>query len=67
MREIEIKDFFVQNGKLYPNGRLIHDMYLLEVKAPGEVKEKQDFLKLAATVPAEKAFKPYSASACKLK
>lgn len=67
MREIEIKDFFVQNGKLFPNGRLIHDMYLLEVKTPREVTEKEDLLKLVATVPAEEAFRPYSASACKLK
>jgi branched-chain amino acid transport system substrate-binding protein len=66
LREIEIADFFVQNGELYPNGRLIHDMYLAEVKAPGEVTEKHDFLKLAATVPAKTAFKPYSESACKL-
>ena len=66
LREIEIKDFFVQNGKLYPNGRLIHDMYLVEVKKPADVTEKQDFLRLAATVPAETAFKPYADSACKI-
>ena len=66
MREIEIKDFFVQNGKLYPNGRLVHDMYLLEVNAPADVKEKDDLFKLVATVPADKAFKPYSESTCKL-
>lgn len=66
LREIEIKDFFVQNGELYPNGRLIHDMYLVEVKKPDEVTEKQDYLKLVATVPATTAFKPYAASACKL-
>jgi branched-chain amino acid transport system substrate-binding protein len=66
LRGIEIKDFFVQNGELYPNGRLIHDMYLVEVKKPDEVTEKQDFLKLVATVPATTAFKPYAQSACKL-
>jgi branched-chain amino acid transport system substrate-binding protein len=66
LRESEIKDFFVQNGELYPNGRLIHDMYLVEVKKPDEVTEKQDYLKLVATVPATTAFKPYAASACKL-
>ena len=67
MQEIEIKDFFVQNGTLYPNGRLIHDMYLIEVKKPDEVKEKDDLLKLAATVPATTAFRPYEATACKIK
>ncbi|TKT75726.1 ABC transporter substrate-binding protein [Aquamicrobium sp. LC103] len=66
MREIELDDFFVSNGTLYPNGRLAHDMYLLEVNGPDDVKEKDDFFKLAATVPADKAFRPYSDSACKL-
>ena len=56
----------MQNGKLYPNGRLVHDMYLLEVNAPADVKEKDDLFKLVATVPADKAFKPYSESTCKL-
>ena len=66
MRDMEIADFFVQNGELYPNGRLIHDMYLLEVKAPGEIEEGDDFFKLVATVPAAEAFRPYSATSCKL-
>lgn len=65
MREVPLDDFFVKNGKLYPNGRLIHDMYLVEVKAPNEVKEKEDFFKLVATVPAATAYKPYAESACK--
>jgi branched-chain amino acid transport system substrate-binding protein len=67
LQEIEIEDFFVQNGKLYPNGRLIHDMYLVEVKAPGDVKEKDDFFNVAATIPAEQAFRPYEATACTVK
>ena len=66
MRDMEIADFFVQNGELYPNGRLIHDMYLLEVKAPGEIEEGDDFFKLVATVPAAEAFRPYSVTTCKL-
>ncbi len=66
MREIELDDFFVHNGELYPNGRLVHDMYLLEVNAPEQVSEKDDFFRLVATVSAEKAFKPHSESVCKL-
>jgi branched-chain amino acid transport system substrate-binding protein len=67
MHEMKIEDFFIQNGTLFPNGRLIHDMYLLEVNSPDEVKEKDDFFKLAATVPAAEAFKPLSETTCKLK
>lgn len=66
MREMKIEDFFVQNGELYPNGRLIHDMYLIEVKKPDEVTEKQDLLKLVSTVPAKEAFRPLSQTTCKL-
>jgi branched-chain amino acid transport system substrate-binding protein len=66
LREMEIADFFVQNGTLFPNGRLIHDMYLLEVKKPAEITEKDDFFRLVATVPAEKAFRPLSATTCPL-
>ncbi len=66
MRETKIDDFFVHNSKLYPNGRLIHDMYMLEVKAPDQIKEKDDFFKLVSTVPAVEAFRPLEQSACKI-
>ncbi|MDN2568213.1 ABC transporter substrate-binding protein [Aquibium sp. A9E412] len=66
MRSMEIEDFFVQNGELYPNGRLIHDMYLLEVKAPSEIEEGDDYFKLVHTVPAEEAFRPHSETTCEL-
>ncbi len=65
MHDINLDDFFVNNGELYPNGRLIHDMYLLEVKKPSEVTD-EDYFKLVSTVPAEKAFRPYSETTCKL-
>jgi branched-chain amino acid transport system substrate-binding protein len=67
MDDAPIVDFFVQNGTLYPNGRLIHDMYLVEVKKPGDIAEPEDYLKLVATVPASEAFRPYSQSDCKLR
>ena len=67
MDNAPIADFFVQNGTLYPNGRLIHDMYLVEVKKPGDIAEPEDYLKLVATVPASEAFRPYSQSDCKLR
>jgi branched-chain amino acid transport system substrate-binding protein len=41
-------------------------MYLLEVKKPAEITEKDDFFRLVATVPAEKAFRPLSATTCPL-
>lgn len=65
MHEMKIEDFFIHNSKMFPNGRLIHDFYLFEVKKPSEVT-KEDYFKKIGTVPAEKAFLPYSESACKI-
>lgn len=64
---LNVSDFFINNGDLYPNGRMIHDMYLVEVKTPAEVTEKEDFLELVETVPAKEAFRPLSESDCKLR
>ncbi|MCB4771834.1 ABC transporter substrate-binding protein [Ancylobacter sp. Lp-2] len=64
---LNVADFFIANGDLLPNGRMIHDMYLVEVKTPAEVTEKEDFLKLVETVPAKQAFRPLSESDCKLR
>ncbi|MEW6645273.1 MAG: ABC transporter substrate-binding protein [Pseudomonadota bacterium] len=66
LRSTKIDDFFAHNATLRPNGRLIHDMYLLQVKSPGESADKQDVFKVLATVPAEKAFQPLNQSKCPL-
>jgi branched-chain amino acid transport system substrate-binding protein len=66
LHEMKIEDFFIENATMYPNGRLTHDMYYLQVKEPAQLKEKDDFFELIATVPAKEAFKPYSESACKI-
>lgn len=64
LREIDKSDFFLQNPTLYPNGRMAHDMYFIEVKDPSEVIEGDDYFKLISTVPAESAFKPWSETTC---
>ena len=38
MREMPINDFFAKNGKLREDGRMVHDMYLVEVKTPSRVE-----------------------------
>jgi len=62
-----LNDAFLRNGKLLPNGRMTHDVYLVEVKTPEESKRDWDYEKVIATVPADKAFRPLSESACKLR
>lgn len=66
LREIPLDDIFVHHGTLYGNGRLAHDMHLLEVKAPGEMTQGDDYFRLVATVPANVAFREEAASACPL-
>lgn len=49
-----------------PDGRVIHDMYLVEVKKPEESKKPWDYYKVVATIPADRAFRPMSDGACPL-
>ncbi|TAN78108.1 MAG: ABC transporter permease, partial [Magnetospirillum sp.] len=66
MRAIPVKDFFAKNATLRPSGRLIHDMYLVEVKKPSESKGPWDYYKVLRTIPANEAFQPLSESTCPL-
>ena len=66
MRATPIDDFFVGNGRIREDGRMVHDMYLYEVKAPAESKAAWDYYKLVATIPAEQAFQPLAQSKCPL-
>jgi branched-chain amino acid transport system substrate-binding protein len=66
MRSTPIDDFFVKNGKIRDDGRMVHEMYLYEVKKPAESKGAWDYYKLVATIPADQAFQPLSESKCPL-
>jgi len=48
------------------DGRVERDMYLFQVKTPGESKYPYDYYKQLATIPAAEAFRPLSESACPL-
>jgi branched-chain amino acid transport system substrate-binding protein len=66
MKETPINDMFAKNGRIREDGRMVHDMYLFEVKKPSESKGRWDDYKLIATVPGEQAFQPLEASRCPL-
>src|SRR6201996_4948211 len=66
MKDTPINDFFAKNGKIREDGRMVHDMYLFEVKKPSESKGRWDDYKLLATVPGDQAFQPLEASRCPL-
>ena len=65
-RAMKIDDFFSQNGHLRPDGTMVHDMFLAEVKKPSESKGDWDLLKIIKTVPGDEAFMPMSEGSCSL-
>lgn len=66
LKSTPINDMFARNGKVRADGRMVHDMYLVQVKAPGEVKQKWDYYNVKETIPADEAFQPLSTSKCKM-
>ncbi len=66
LKSMDISDFFAVHGKIRADGRMVHDMYLMEVKKPSESKGEWDLLKIVKTVPAADAFTPLSESTCPL-
>jgi len=66
MREMPVNDVFYKNGSIREDGRMMHEMYLFEVKKPDESKQPWDYYKLVATIPAEEAFLPIEKSTCSL-
>jgi branched-chain amino acid transport system substrate-binding protein len=66
MRETEVNDMFAKNGKIYANGRMAHDMYLAQVKQPGDSKRPWDYYNIIQTMPAEQAFLDPAKSNCPL-
>ncbi len=66
MRALPVRDSFTQTGSVRTDGRMVHDMYLVEVKKPSESKAPWDYYKVLATIPAAEAFKPLADSDCPL-
>jgi branched-chain amino acid transport system substrate-binding protein len=66
MKDTPINDMFAKNGRIREDGRMVHEMYLFEVKKPSESKGRWDDYKLLATVPANEAFQSLELSRCPL-
>ncbi len=65
LKSIEIDDGLFK-GKIRADGKFEHDMYLLQVKAPNESKNKNDVAKVVKVIAAKDATLPLSESKCKL-
>ncbi|KQZ80810.1 ABC transporter permease [Mesorhizobium sp. Root157] len=66
MHEMPVEDVFARGGKVAANGRLISDLYLLEVKKPSESTKDWDYFKVLATVPGDEAYIKPAESGCPL-
>jgi branched-chain amino acid transport system substrate-binding protein len=66
MKETPINDVFTKNGRIREDGRMVHDMYLFEVKKPSESKGRWDDYKLLSTIPGNEAFQSLEQSRCPL-
>jgi branched-chain amino acid transport system substrate-binding protein len=58
MKALPTYDPLFGHGSVRADGRVIHDLYLFQVKSPAESKEPYDDYKLLATIPGEQAFRP---------
>ena len=66
MKKSKVNDFYAKDGYVRADGRMIHEMYLLEVKAQNESKYPWDYYKLVTKVPGDQAFLSASKSVCSL-
>jgi branched-chain amino acid transport system substrate-binding protein len=66
MKATPINDMFAKNGRIRDDGRMVHDMYLFEVKKPSESRGRWDYYKLIGTVAGSDAFQPLEQSRCPL-
>ncbi len=66
MHEMPVNDIYNKDIKIRPDGRVLHDMYLMKVKSPSESKGPYDYYQTLAKIPGEEAFRPLSESECPL-
>ena len=65
LKGMKIDDFY-NKGQIRADGRMIHDMYLFEVKSAKESTTPWDYYKTIAKVPGEQAFATAAESKCPL-
>lgn len=66
LKATPINDMFAKNGVIRPDGRMVYDMYLMQVKSPKESKGAWDYYKVVATIPGEQAYTKKAETKCAL-
>jgi len=65
LKKMPINDFYAK-GNIRPDGRFVHDMYLMQVKAPSESTQPWDYYKMVAKLPGDEVFTTKAESKCAL-
>jgi branched-chain amino acid transport system substrate-binding protein len=66
MKKTKINDMFAKGGEIRPDGRMVHDMYLMQVKTQAESKYPWDYYKVVATIPGAQAYVTKAETKCSL-
>ncbi len=66
MRATPVNDMFARNGTVRADGRMVHDMYLVEAKRPDQSRGEWDLYNILATIPGDEAFRPMAEGGCPL-
>jgi len=67
MRELPVRSSLFKNIRVRPeDGRVVMDMYLVEVKKPADSKYPGDFYRILSTIPGDQTFVSLADSACPL-
>ncbi len=66
LHAMPVDDVFAHGGTVLANGRMVHDMYLFEVKKPAESKGPWDLYRQVATIPGKEAYATAAESGCPL-
>jgi branched-chain amino acid transport system substrate-binding protein len=66
MKATPVADMFATNGRVRADGRMVHDMYAVQVKTPEESKGDWDLYKILDTIPGDEAFRPLGEGGCPL-
>jgi len=66
LKSMKYNDFYQKNASVRGDGRMMHDMYLFQVKGSKDSTTPWDYYKLMAKVPADQAFTTVAESKCSL-
>jgi branched-chain amino acid transport system substrate-binding protein len=66
MRGQPIDDMFAKGGRIRVDGRMVHDMFLVQIKKPSESKYPWDYYKILRVIPGDQAYRPLDQGHCPL-